>query len=623
MRDVVAVDATDDDDVPAMYAVSSVSFAAPKPAVNTTIDDFDARELAEALEASTREPSARELLASQLEFSARRGTDARTHGRALASKYWVSQTLDVDDVLDASADGFYDVWGEAFENVADGKLPELEDLLRQAPRFADDEAIVVDRRTDMFLSSLDELARETCAMAPSTRARAASLARLVSDRLGGPTRGDDDPVLAAEVARDREQILGNSVGGCVLHIGHLSKGQERHRAVLFKALASSCDVPCRLVRGEYYCNDGGHASSSRSAKIILAIPGDDDECWVDLMTTCAGMLRSTRSKGDGPTPATPPPYDPFAEKSPKVWSATRAKGKTPLVQQPMESPSYDSSIEDLLAFASFATPTPKSKPAAESVESVEDDDVVVAMSVAHGVAMQTARLAVALADDTEKANYLCNAVGAVLEDGDGDEDEDESILLQDMFNALNAARWIVNDAINAYKAQRPSRRRGDHYHHEQERESAHLAIAPEDAEEKLRREAERHAELEAERARRREDKQRQASTDLLKATEDRVEKFREDHAKTNEARATAEALRAEFHVEWFEKIKTSSLAETLELFGVSVEGGAHANAKQLRKAYRVALLKFHPDRQQGKTQRERVYAEEVFKIISEKTESHA
>jgi transglutaminase-like putative cysteine protease len=599
-----------------MYAVSSSMHAPPPqpppPDAAVARDDFEL-ELAEALEASRREPSGSERLASELEF----GTDARTHGRALASKYWVSQTLDVDDVLDASADGFYDVWGDAFESSADGRLPELADLLRNPPRFADDEAILVDRRTDMFLSSLDELARETCAMAPSTRARAASLARLVSDRLGGPTRGDDDPMLAAEVARDREQLLENSTG-CVLHVGHLSKGQERHRAVLFKALAAACDVPCRLVRGEYYCNDdSGKPSSARAAKIILAIPGDEDECWVDLMT-CAGMLRSTTAASDGRAPPTPPPYDPFAEKSPKVWSATRAKGKTPLVQ-PMESSSYDSSIEDLLAFASFASPTPSRADAVDAASKLDadtdtdaDTDVVVALSVAHGVSMQTARLAIALADDTEKANYLCNAVGAILEDADEDEVEAENVLLQDMFNALCAARWMVNDAIDAYKAQR----RSTHHRRQQEKDRVQLALGTEDAEEKLQRE-------DAERVRRREDKHRKAHTDLRKATEDRVEKFREDHAKSHEAQATAEALRVEFRAEWLEKIKASSLSETLEQFGVSVEGGVHANAKQLRKAYRVALLKFHPDRQRGKTQRERVYAEEVFKIISEKTESHA
>ena len=41
-------------------------------------------------------------------------------------------------------------------------------------------------------------------------------------------------------------------------------------------------------------------------------------------------------------------------------------------------------------------------------------------------------------------------------------------------------------------------------------------------------------------------------------------------------------------------------------------------AGQLRKAYRQAVLRFHPDRQGKSSVRERVEAEEKFKIISRK-----
>ena len=48
-------------------------------------------------------------------------------------------------------------------------------------------------------------------------------------------RAVDDPALAADVANDRETLLGET-DGCCLHVGHLSKGSERRgRAVLFKA----------------------------------------------------------------------------------------------------------------------------------------------------------------------------------------------------------------------------------------------------------------------------------------------------------------------------------------------------------------------------------------------------
>ena len=102
----------------------------------------------------------------ELEFDSRgRGTSdaetARSAGRSLAAKFWISQALDAEDVLDASADGFPNVHGDAFDAMENGKLPELHELLRR-PSTSGEEALVVDRRTDMFLSERDVLAREAC-----------------------------------------------------------------------------------------------------------------------------------------------------------------------------------------------------------------------------------------------------------------------------------------------------------------------------------------------------------------------------------------------------------------------------------------------------------------------------
>ena len=149
-----------------MYADSTTA----ETTAETTTDGFDADELRLALEASTKETSA-DVLAVELEFDSRgRGTSeaetARSAGRSLAAKFWISQALDAEDVLDASADGFYDVHGDAFDAME--KLPELHELLRR-PSTRGEEALVVDRRTDMFLSELDVLARETCDAAPTAQ----------------------------------------------------------------------------------------------------------------------------------------------------------------------------------------------------------------------------------------------------------------------------------------------------------------------------------------------------------------------------------------------------------------------------------------------------------------------
>ena len=636
-EDAFAAPDVDAGGVSAMYSVGSPRVVVARD--SSAFGDFDARDIELAIRAST---SASAMLASELEFASRRGSedDVRSRGRALASKYWVGQLLDVEDELDASADGFYDVWGDAFETSESGKLPELAELLNNNRRFESDEAIVVDRRTDMFLDELDELARQMCAMAPTTRSKCALLARFVSDRMGGATAlGDEDPMLAAEVARDREQVLGESKG-CAVHVGHLSKGQERHRAVLFKALASAVHLPCRLVRGEFYC---GSTASTRSAKIILAIPGEDEWYWVDLMA-CPGLLRSCADAPGANTPnevpPTPTPYDPNRVKQ-RAWSATRAKGKTPI----SPASASDSSLEDLLAFASFATPPPSPTTTSSGTREVFfdssggiDDEIITAVAIAHGVSTKSARTAMALSGDVEKANYLCNcvAIGSALEEEfrrvqSGERSTSESILLQDMFNILSAKRWMVNDAIEAYRARRCEEidvARIEAF------KKAPLAIAPESVEEKMKRDAQRLRELDDElqrarvetmltQAKRRENKQQRAKDELMQAAEVRVERFRENHAKTEEEYAQSEELRVAFREEWFDKVTNLSLSETLECFGVTVEDGSRANAKQLRKAYRAALLQFHPDRQRDKTLRERIYAEEMFKLISHKAESHA
>ena len=592
-----------------MYA-DSTSVGAP---VVRTADGFDADELRLALEASTKETSA-DLLAVELEFDARgRGTvdaeTARSVGRSLAAKFWISQALDAEDVLDASADGFYDVHGDAFDAIEDGKLPELHELLRR-PSTSGEEALVVDRRTDIFLSELDVLARETCDAAPTTSAKCALLARLVSDRLGGSVSAVDDPTLAAEVANDRETLLGETKG-CCLHVGHLSKGTERPRAVLFKALAATCGIPCRLVKGEYYCG--------RDSVRVIFTEGKS-EMWIDLMVVPGRMTSCAEPEYDGALPPTPPPYvPPRASKATTEWSFSKAKGKSPLEKFP-KSPLFAnensvSSIDDLVAFArngAASSSTLNTKPADKGKEPKEvvHDDVLAAIAVAHGITLASALRASKLAENnSERANYLCNALGAVLEDetelNDAESPYSESVLLQEMFNLLVTKKWIVSDAVGAFRARRRL-----------EIESKALA-----AQESARAEEEALAREREELEHRRREQKTQASIDLIRAAERRVERFRAEQVKSSEEAQSAEELRHEFRAKWTVKVRDMNLAETLECFGIEVDGGAHANAKQLRRAYRKAFLKFHPDRQRDGELHARIAAEETFKIIADKIDS--
>ena len=615
----------DEGEVPAMYAVDREVFpmmmnanAAPEErpptqpttTTTTTTDGFDADELKMALEASTKETSAG-LLEIELEYETRAAqptASTRTKGRALASRFWVSQCLDADETLDASCDGFYDVWGDTFEASADGKLPELVDLLRSPPKTASDEVILVDRSSDMFLESLDALAADECAAAPNVRAKCALLARFVSDRLGGSVKTVDDAALAEAYANEREQLLAES-HGCVLHIGHLSRGQERHRAILFKALASTVGVPCRLVRGEYYCG--------RDTACVM-LTTEDTESWVDLMICPGKLIKSSESPAtfdDVGIPATPPPYNPSKHVG-DTWRPRNDKGKTPLssVKSPLFSmfgDASDSSIDDLVAFASAgarqSTPatTSTSRPREEEPVIDEAAEMMSAIAVAHGVSKKSVATAFKLTeDDLEKANYLCNALATVMEDEarlNKQGSYTASILLQEMFNLLVTYKWIVSDAVDAFRTRRL--------------EEIQLASVVDDADVLL--EAPPRATTEERRA----EQKAKAAEDLAKATEDRVEKLREEQRASSERALNAEAIRQEFRAEWAPKVANMNLAQTLAAFDVKVDGGEHANAKQLRSAYRKALLKFHPDRQVDKDLTEKIGAEERFKLIREKMQN--
>lgn len=578
--------------------------AATAASTETATDTgFDELELRLALEASVKETSG-DLLAVELEFGDARGTTSgtRTRGRELANKFWIQQALEAEDVLDESADGWYDVRGEAFETLEDGHLPDLRHLL-DAPVLGDEEALVVDRKTDVFLAALDDLAQQTCVGAPNTRAKCAALARLVVDRLGGSVRTVDDRELARAVAMDREDLLANG-RGCVVHVGHLNKGLERHRAVLFKALASTVGVPCRLVRGEYYCG--------RDTARVIFIDEDGTGMWVDLMIVPGALRNSPAYSND--IPRTPPRcvngYQQHLEFSHASFRTD--KGKSPL-QVPSESPK--SSIDDLVAFASYSSDRGLSSAATtskrQSTDFDDDDDddlamVYSAIAVAHGVTLKSVVCAFKLAEhDSERANFLCNALGEVLaEEAARPEKSDEysePVLLQEMFNLLVAKKWIVSDAVLAFAKRR-----------QEEIMASEAAQA-----EKARIEKEERAEA----ARlRRESQKVKAAEEIKRSADERVEKFREDRVKSSEDSERAEVLRQEFREEWMAKVASLNLAETLECFGVAVEGGSHANAKQLRSAYRKALLTFHPDRQTGKELAQRVAAEETFKILSHKME---
>ena len=76
-----------------------------------------------------------------------------------------------------------------------------------------------------------------------------ALARVVSSHMGGASKSD------AELMRQwqkHSRQLRRQHGSVVIPISALTCGLARHRALLFKVLADFCQIPCRLLRGQFY-----------------------------------------------------------------------------------------------------------------------------------------------------------------------------------------------------------------------------------------------------------------------------------------------------------------------------------------------------------------------------------
>jgi len=107
---------------------------------------------------------------------------------------------------------------------------------------------------------------------------------------------------------------------------------------------------------------------------------------------------------------------------------------------------------------------------------------------------------------------------------------------------------------------------------------------------------------------------------LIRRQAERILEVQEAEEEKEQVREIELKFRHKFHKKWDKVVKNLSLGETLEVFGVEVKDKKSTN--ELRKAYRKAMLKFHPDRlARGGSLRDKVNGEEIFKIINAKMEN--
>ncbi|KAD4586469.1 hypothetical protein E3N88_24070 [Mikania micrantha] len=162
----------------------------------------------------------------------------------LSRQYWDYGLLDYDEKV---VDGFYDVYGHSTEI---GKMPSLLDL-ETNPGSSGFEVIVVNRTIDPALEELLQVAHCISLDCPPAEVNllVQRLAELVTEHMGGSVR-DASIILARWVERSTE--LRTSLHTSIYPIGSLRVGLSRHRALLFKVLAESIGIACRLVKGSHY-----------------------------------------------------------------------------------------------------------------------------------------------------------------------------------------------------------------------------------------------------------------------------------------------------------------------------------------------------------------------------------
>nr|CAB3497006.1 unnamed protein product [Digitaria exilis]CAB3501955.1 unnamed protein product [Digitaria exilis] len=198
---------------------------------------------------------------------------------SLSRRYWDYNFLDYHEKV---IDGFYDIFGSSMESSRQGKMPSLADLQTGIGDLGF-EVIVINRAIDTTLQEIEQVAQ--CILLDFPVANIALLvqriAELVTDNMGGPVKDAND-MLARWLEKSTE--LRTSLQTSLLPIGCIKIGLSRHRALLFKILADSVGIPCKLVKGSNYT--GG--SDDDAINIIKM--DNEREFLVDLMAAPGALI---------------------------------------------------------------------------------------------------------------------------------------------------------------------------------------------------------------------------------------------------------------------------------------------------------------------------------------------
>ncbi|KAM7468294.1 hypothetical protein LguiB_015856 [Lonicera macranthoides] len=226
--------------------------------------------------------------------SAARSSAASASPEAMSHRFWVNGCL---SYFDKVPDGFYlihgmdpYVWTICNDLQESGRIPSLDSLKAMDPSVESPvEVILVDRRTDSSLKELQNRIHSMSSNCITTKEVVDHLAKLICKRMGCSTGEDELAPIWKECSNDLKDCLGS----VVLPMGSLSVGLCRHRALLFKVLADTIDLPCRIAKGCKYCKRDDASS-------CLVRFGLDREFLVDLIGK-PGSLCEPDSLLNGPS----------------------------------------------------------------------------------------------------------------------------------------------------------------------------------------------------------------------------------------------------------------------------------------------------------------------------------
>nr|GEW21784.1 serine/threonine-protein kinase CTR1-like [Tanacetum cinerariifolium] len=240
---------------------------------NTSVDDFSVHD--ETLRLSVSSSSA----------------------EALSHRFWANGCLSYSDKV---PDGFYFirgmdpyVWTVCSNPQESGRIPSLESL--KAVIFGTEsafEVITVDRLTDPKLRELQNKLHSISSNSNTTIEVVDQLAKLVCNQMGGAASAGESGLVP--LWKECSDGLKEHFGSVALPMGSLSVGLCRHRALLFKFLADTIDLPCRIAKGCRYCRRDDASS-------CLVLRSDiDKELLVDLIEN-PGCLYAPDSLINGPS----------------------------------------------------------------------------------------------------------------------------------------------------------------------------------------------------------------------------------------------------------------------------------------------------------------------------------